>query len=728
MNKGIKLAAVIFLSLQACALPARAEEVSTTEEPSSQLQQPSSANSELESSSSSQEITVQTSDSIEESAVTNEESGPEATEASVESEQDIQEAPTPSIRTLAAAGDGTEANPYLVTTFQELTDALSTSVASGQTQYIQLQNDIVYNSTYIYIKQNTVIDGNEYALLYSGTSYGTAHFSTNANNINITYKNLTFGNSAYPNSTYYGILYNHNSNVNFTVENVNYNIQVGGQPFWGNNDTGNTLTFLGKNNFYSSGGSYGGEFVQGYRNITFAEGSDTTVYNDSTNATAVFWSTKQMVNVERDATLSIEASKPRFFYGDDATLNVKDRGKFFYKNIYGSNYKSNDAYLSYLGTLTVHLSKDSIAHFTTAVNGFAGNNPIINLNSPDYVVFDATSSSKQVLGSMNPIFKRADTDSALYKIDYLTASGQNTYVPKVNTGSSYTVTSGNIGSGYSVAYAKMPSIESMSAIPATGPDISTIDAQIDSTSPANTLSSNVQYKLATKQLYSGDLASDAAQNSIQNAGTADGVKDSADVTLPGTSPPVGTDTKHSFTKLPAGNYYLYAQANDQRIAGYTFNTLWQEAAADVAPFVLIQFSSGSMSFDSPIPGQFGKQQNLDNYTMRNAGNVPTEASLTSITRNTDSSDKISLVDQFSTNKQELILSLIAEKADSGEQTKLGPLTDANPLNLSTVQLNPFWDTDAQAALYLAGDYSGPMIGPQKFSYRFSFAISAVTTN
>lgn len=727
LKKGLKLTAVILLSLQAFALPAWAEEVSTTEESSSQLQQPSSASSELGSSSSSQENTVQTSDSSEESAATSEEPGPEATEASDEPEQDIQEAPTPKIGTLAAAGDGTEANPYLVTTFQELTDVLAASVAAGQTQYIQLQNNIVYNANYIYIKQNTVIDGNGHAFLYSGTNYDTAQLSAGASNINITYKNLSFGNSTYPNNSWYGILYagGYTGN-NLTVEDVTYTMQNGSQPFWGNNGAGNTLTFKGKNNFYSSGRSYGGEFIEGYRNVTFAAGSDTTVYNDAPGATAIFYSTGQTVTVEKNASLSIETSKPYLFY-NSATLIVQEQGKFSYKNIYGTNSTSSVATLC-VGTLTANFADDSIGHFTTDVNSFTGSNPVINLNSPDYVVFDATSSSRQVLGSMNPIFKRADTDSALYKIDYLTASGQNTYVPKVNTGSSYTVTSGNIGNGYSVAYAKMPSIESMSAIPATGPDISTIDAQIDSTSPANTLSSNVQYKLAIKQLYSGDLASDAAQSSIQNAGTADGVKDSADVTLPGTSPPVGTDTKHSFTKLPAGNYYLYAQANDQRIAGYTFNTLWQEAAADVAPFVLIQFSSGSMSFDSPIPGQFGKQQNLDNYTMRNAGNVPTEASLTSITRNTDSSDKISLVDQFSTNKQELILSLIAEKADSGEQTKLGPLTDANPLNLSTVQLNPFWDTDAQAALYLAGDYSGPMIGPQKFSYRFSFAISAVTTN
>ncbi|MGG5329809.1 hypothetical protein [Enterococcus sp. AZ163] len=727
MKRKITFLATLFLFMNAAQLPAWAEETSTIDTSSTeQTSQTTSIEQESTTEIASTEHEAESSSTSTEESITHEDSTDNSTESSSEAEQEVQEAPTAKVAALAAAGDGTETNPYRVTNFQELKDALATSVASGQTQYIQLQNDIVYNTTGTSIKQNTVIDGNGYALLYDGTAYGTAHFGTGANNISVTYKNLTFGNSTYPNSSWYGILYTSNSNVSFTVENVNYTIQRGSQPFWGNNNAGNTLTFKGKNNFSSSGNSYGGEFVEGYRSVTFAEGSDTTIYNDSTDATAIFYSTSQSVTVEKNASLAIESSKTYLFYGG-AALNVQEQGNFSYKNIYGVNSTSSTATLS-TGTLTANFAKDSIGHFTTDVNGFSGSNPIINLNSPDYVVFDSTSSSRQVLGSMNPIFRRADSDTSLYKIAYLTASGQKDYVPRVATGSSYTVTSSNIGSGYSVAYAKMPTIEDVSATPTTGQDISTIDAQINSAAPATAVSSKVQYKLATKQLYSGDITADASQTSIEQAGTAEGVAQTADTVLPGNTTPAGADSKHAFTQLPAQNYYLYAKANDQRITGYTFDTLWKETSAEVPPYVQILFSTNAMAFDSPIPGQFGKQQNLDSYTVRNAGNVPTETRLTKITRNSDSSEKLSLVDQFDTHDQELILSLIAEKADSGEKITLGPLSEQDPLNLDAVTLNPFWDTDAQADLYLAGDYSGPMIGPQKFSYRFSFAISEITTN
>ncbi|MEO1770382.1 pectate lyase-like adhesive domain-containing protein [Candidatus Enterococcus ferrettii] len=723
MKRKLTFLATFFLFMNAAQMSAWAEETSTIDNSSTeQKKQMTSIEQESTTHLSSTEHETESSNNSTEDMTTTEDFMDSSTESSNEVEQEVQEEPTVRVAALAAAGDGTEANPYQVKTFQELKDTLATLVASGQTQYIQLQNDIVYNTTDISIKQNTVIDGNGHALLYDGTAYKTTHFGTGANNISVTYKNLTFGNSTYPNSTWYGILRTGNTGIKFTVENIKYNIQNGSQAFWGNNGSGNILTLKGNNEFYSSGNSSGGEFVEGYPDVIFAEGSDSSIYNDSPNATGVFYSNKQAVTVENGASVTIESSKKYLFHGS-AVLNVQDAANFSYKSIYGANSTSNTATLS-SGTLTANFAKDSIGHFTTDVNGFSGSNPIINLNSPDYVVFDSTSLSGQVLGSMNPIFKRVDSDTSLYRIAYLTASGQNVYVPKVTTGSSYTISSSNIGKGYSVVYAEIPTIEEVSATPITGQDISTIDAQINITTPATA----VQYKLATKQLYSGNITADAAQTSIEQAGTAEGVAQTADTALPVNTTPAGADSKHAFTQLPAQNYYLYAKANDQRITGYTFDTLWKETSAEVPPYVQILFSTNAMAFDSPIPGQFGKQQNLDSYTVRNAGNVPTQTRLTKITRNSDSSEKLSLVDQFETHDQELILLLIAEKADSGEKITLGPLSEQNPLSLNAVALNPFWDTDAQADLYLAGDYSGPMIGPQKFSYRFSFAISEITTN
>ncbi len=111
--------------------------------------------------------------------------------------------------------------------------------------------------------------------------------------------------------------------------------------------------------------------------------------------------------------------------------------------------------------------------------------------------------------------------------------------------------------------------------------------------------------------------------------------------------------------------------------------------------------------------------------MRNSGNVPVAVTLDKLSLNPESTGNISLVDQFITKKQELILSLVAEKSTSGQRTTFGPLTENEPVSGDPVSLNPFWQSDAQANLYLTGNYSGPMIGPQDVSYRLTFSVSAV---
>ncbi|MBO1306484.1 hypothetical protein JZO70_09945 [Enterococcus sp. 669A] len=722
MKKATKLFIATFLLFHTFYVPAWAEETTTSS--TSSATETSSSQSALAETESTSEIPALSQEAS--TSASSEESTIAATdEPTTESSESLSENEPPAAVLIERAADiGTEENPYPVTTFQELKDALSAPLASGQTtKYIQLQNDIVYNTTYTYITQSTVIDGNGHALLYSGASYGTAHFSTNANNISVTYKNLTFGNDAYPNSTYYGILFVQNTNVNFTVENVNYTIQTGSQPFWGNNYAGNTLTFKGTNNFSSSGSSYGGEFVEGYQNIIFAEDSDTTVYNDTTGATAVFWGTNLVVSMEKGAALSIEASKQYLFYGG-GTMNIQEQGNFSYKAIYGPNVKSNTASFGNVG-VTLNFAQDSIGHFTTDVNSFSGSNPAINLNSPDYVIFDATDSSKRVLGTMNPIFRRTDADAFTYGIEYLTASGQNVYQSNVSPNASWTVSSGNISNGYSVVYARYPSITDLSATPATDTDVSSITGQIANVAPATTLSRNVQYKLATQPLYSGtDITTTAAQSSIEQSGTTNGVVEATTVTLPENAGATGEVTQYAFQHLPAGNYYLYAKLDDQQITGYTLQSPWQETSAEVPRFIQVQFNSSDLAFDSPIPGEFGKSQNAEAYTMRNSGNVPVAVTLDKLSLNPESSAKISLVNQFITNDQELILSLVAEKSDSGQQTKLGPLTENEPVSGDAVSLNPFWQSDAQANLYLTGNYSGPMIGPQKVSYQSTFSVAA----
>lgn len=729
MRKKMQLVSIVFFLLVHFSVSVAAEEMALTEE-SIQESQPSVDESQTEESSieessqeesSQSEVSQPASDESPESSSTTESSSDQIQESSEQST--FAEDTKPFVAEI-----GTAENPYLVTNFSELKQALAATLDSEATKYIQFQNDIVYDGTAT-IKQNTVIDGNGFALLYNGTNYGGAHFSTGANNISVTYKNLSFGNSAYPNSTYYGILFTGNSNVHFTVENINYNIKIGGQPFWGNNDAGNTLEIRGQNQFYSSGSSYGGEFVEGFRNVLFAEGSNTSIYNDTPTALAIFWSTAQTVTIAKKAVVSIETSKRTLFYGDNATLNIQEQAEFRFKKIYGTNNPTNDVSLTYGGTLTGNLAEDSLAQFTTDTSGFSGNSPSFNLSSPDYLVFE-NSSAKQVFASgFNPKLTRKDTDADTYGINYLTAGKQTSYLSNAQTNTTYTMTTALIENGYSMAYSRMPKIDSMSATPEVAADVSSIHGQIDAVTPSALAGQKVQYKLAAKKLYSGaDSTDETAQTSIEQATEATGVLEGKEITLDDSSQPIGADTKATFNKLFAGGYYLYAKVEGSRIPGYTFQSPWQEVTVEVPKFILTQFSHPAMAFQSPVPGQFGKERNLDEYTVRNAGNVPTTLSLKRVTRDPESASSISLVEQFVSHDQELLLSLIAEKADSKEKITLGPLIEKEDIDQPTIALNPFWASDNQAALYFNGNYSGPMIGPQTICYHLSFAIAENNTS
>ena len=118
--------------------------------------------------STSIENTVDSSDSTQRTSDT--ESSSEETFESTESSkyEDIQ----PFILE-RALGNGTQENPFLVSTAQELKQAFNTSFTQGQTvHYIKLVNDIIYNDsdTRFTISKNTVLDGDGHALLYNGTN------------------------------------------------------------------------------------------------------------------------------------------------------------------------------------------------------------------------------------------------------------------------------------------------------------------------------------------------------------------------------------------------------------------------------------------------------------------------------------------------------------------------------------------------------------------------------
>ncbi|GAX46504.1 hypothetical protein [Pseudolactococcus reticulitermitis] len=637
------------------------------------------------------------------------------------------------------AGDGTENNPYQVSNISDLKSALKANAASGNTLYIQLTADIAYTDSdlTIAVSKNTVLDGANHYILYkapsSWPSYDASHFVTAANNLNITFKNLKYGNATYPNSSYYGILRVLNSNINFVLENIDYNTVKGSQPFWGNSNPSNTLTFKGTNSFRTDGDVDGGEFVEGFTTLNFADDSKTTVYNDSTNSDAVFWCAKQKVNIGKNATLEITTSKEYLFYNDDdVTINVQEKGQFTCKFIKGKNYTASKAELRSdgswgNGTITMNFAKDSIGCFRTEKDAFTGtsrNYPTINATSPNYILFEATPTNKSVISGITPKFVRKDTDGYNYPIDYLTTSGQKHFV--TNVSGTQNVSASNIQNGYSLVYARASQMTGLAATPKVGVDLSEIDAQVKKGASSSFSSGRVSYKLAKNKLYSGnDVTLGEAQNSIDKATSAEGVLESPVINI---TSDVSKESTYVFQNLLAQTYYLYSKIGEQRASasGYIFDSPWVEEVVAVQPLIAVTLPD-SIDFTSSLAGEFGKSNNLQNYVAVNHGNVPVNVDLKTIASNTGCSPDVSLVDQFDNETEKLVLKLTAENTASGEDVTWSPLLEGKPIPSNPIKLDPFWETSHQASLYVNGKQSVPLgAGLKAVSYKLAVEVKQVT--
>ena len=631
------------------------------------------------------------------------------------------------IESLALAGNGTESNPYQVSNVSDLQTALAKPITSGNALYIQLVSDIVYrgNDKNKNINKNTVLDGAGHYILYNDTSYDQSLFETSADNLNITFKNIKYGNTTYPNNSYWGMLFTINSRINFVVENIDWNIKNGSQPFWGDSNPFNTLTFKGINNFKSAGDKKGGEFVEGFSTINFSDDSKTTVYNDSTDSDAVFWCSKQQINIGKNATLDITTSKETLIQdGGDAQINVQEKGRFSCKFFYGSYYKDSGAKLinSLIGgSITLNFSKDAVGIFRTEKDSFSGKNPTINATSPDYILFESSATNKSILSGITPKFIRKDSDSYNYPIDYLTASGQNHFVS--NVVGSQNVSASNIQKGYSVIYARASRIAGLDAESKVAKDLSIIEAQVKQDTMNQLNSRKTSYKLATQKLYSGnDITQDTSQNSIDKATSANGVIDSPIVDG-------SNDSMYVFKNLLAQTYYLYSKIDEGRTSasGYTFASSWIEQVVQVQPLLLVTIPD-QIEFNSIQSGEFGKSDNLNNYVVVNHGNVPANVDFKAITTNPGCSPDVSLVDKFGDESGKLVLNLTAENIASAKSETWGPLVEGKQMLSNPMKLDPFWEQSNQASLYVNGKHSVTMSsGPKVVNYSIKVEVLQAST-
>lgn len=617
-------------------------------------------------------------------------------------------------------GLGTANAPFLVSTIDELKTAIASDIVSGESAiYIKLTADIIYSDIPVTIKQNIVLDGDNHYILYSGTNYTTAHFWVGDSNLDITFKNIKYGNDVYPNNNYYGILYIGGSyhDINFNVENIDYNIQKGAQPFYANGRT-NTLTLKGKNSFKgvtSNGAS--GEFSEGFTAINFSDDSQTTIYNDTASATAVFWGpSNQNITVGKNALVDISTSKQYLSYDGNLTLNVEEKGQFLYRAISGSNHATNVAALKASGAINMSFAKDAIGHFTTDKNGFSGSNPSINVSSPNYVMFDASSPTTSVLNALTPNFIRNDSDGEDYTINYLMQTGQMTLIPNVT--SSQNVSAASINKGYSVVYARSPKISDLNVNSETGTDLSQITAQIIQWTPESiTTGSQISYKLSKNRLYTqSDLNSSAAQDSIEN-----------DTSVPtqviNVTIDVKTDSVYQYQNLPAQMYYIYSKLENKNVPGYTLVSPWVEKMVEIKPYIEVSLPD-VLTFESLKSGTIVKNPQLPQDFIVNHGNVPINLNLKTLTIQPDSSSVISLVPKVQGTNQ-LQLQLVSDSVlGGGEQLILGPLL-AGPISTQAIRLSPYWESDREAALYLNGEHSvsGLIGGPYQVHYNLKVAVN-----
>lgn len=627
-------------------------------------------------------------------------------------------------------GTGTASAPLLVATIADLKTALDQNIPSGEPALcIKLTDDIYYafSDRGIKVNKNTVIDGDGHAILYTETRapgfngyYDYEHFSTGADNLTITLKNIKYGNATCPNSTWYGIMRVNNQNTNLVIENIDYDIQKGGQPFYANNET-NTLTFKGKNSFKAgtSGGGYDGEFAQGFTNINFADNSQTKIYNDTYNESAFFWGpSKQVVTVGKNALVDISTSKQYLSYdGTSFNLNVQEKGQFKYRAISGTNHVTQIAALKLTGTINMDFAEDAIGRFTTEKNGFSCQDPTISVTSPNYILFDATS-GKSPLGSIALNLTRKDSDGYRYPINYL-KSGQKELTANMTGNRSITASTNN--SGESVVYARAPQITNFSAVPTVGDDLSQITAQVKQWTPENLAAgSKINYKLATTKLYSGNnISTSTAQTSINNASSANGVRDSRNVAI---TTDIGKDSINQYNDLPAQTYYVYSRLEGNHVPGYTLSSLWVEQMVVVPTYLKVSLPD-TLAFVTPKAGEITKENHLANYVVSNHGNVPVKLNLKSLTVNPDSAQDVALVAKCQKKKQ-VHLKLVAEYPSTTGDVMWGPIM-VGSITGPPIGLDAYWNSDHEASLYFNGEHSVSVLdgGPYHVNYKLAVAIS-----
>ncbi|SCA91948.1 exported hypothetical protein [Pseudolactococcus piscium] len=569
---------------------------------------------------------------------------------------------------------------------------------------ILLANDIVANPSNRLsgsgnsagaVKRNLTIDGQGHNLSYDTKAYGTQILYAGTSGINITFQNMSMGSKAYPNNNYYGIFTIQQTNVTLNVKDFTYYAENGAQPFFADGNAGSTLNFYGANTFTANGTSYGGEFIERFKTTNFKADSNTNVVQDTpTSLAAIYSDGTAIVNLESNARLSINSTKDAFVYGS-TTINLQDNAYLGYENKKGSNYKSDNAILTYpgTGTTTINGGVNSEVDFISNDSSMDVSNTQINSNGMK-AVFVANNLGN-VASKNNLIIKRIDTSSDIYDLNTLSLAGvQSQPVSNIGSNTTLTISPATYGSGKSFLFIAQPTALSAKFVPQVGSNLSNLNGTITTSQDAiRTI------KVSNSRLYTdGNVNSVASQNLIESA--------------PITPKVVNDDSPTLLTSNILGGQISYIYYNVQSVkqfTGYTLKSAWVEATAVQTKYSEVTFPDSPITFNQPIPGSFAMSPA---YTVKNSGNVPLNIKPTSVS---DTNANVALVESlFEPNKQQVSLSLHGtSKTDSHDW-------NFKNLDANTLTINPYF-TDSNYINYnIKGNYSGPLIGIQNVKYAVTF--------
>ncbi|MGX7352453.1 hypothetical protein RU97_GL001910 [Enterococcus canis] len=700
----------------------------------------------LAESSTSESTQVSSSENITGGSGSGQSAGGESSESTVEKPKMQSLVATTSLD--LATQDGSEGNPYLVATFAELQSAIDTinkkTDDSQSLYYIQLTADIEYTNKTTTLSKSTVINGikdlekdpadpdNHYSILYTTSSgYTSRHFEATGA-VNITLKNINYGNEEYPNGNYWGIMRMNTAGSSLTVENIQYELTNGAQPFYA--DTGGiSLTYKGDNSFVSHSGTYGGEFVEGFNIVDFSSGSKTFVDNDTSLGDVLFYGrfddsnkNQMVVTIEKNASLKTRSSKNGLFWsGNPCVLNVEENGFFRYEKYKGDGGGSSNYINVNNNKITFNLSKNSrteLVSSSTAIDLKSMTD--FNCDQPDYILIQQTD-NRNVVASGKATFYRTDQDlGTSYSVNYLD-SANTTNVFQGNILTSAEISNTSPANARSIIYEQDLFLSGVEGEPSTSNSESKIDVDITDYTPNDRTLSSVDYMLTKNQLY--DVSNPITDSISQSAIDEKFQLEDASINKISVNPDENTpETNATFNNIEGGIYHLYAKVTGNAIGGISSSSLWVETTVNLTKVINTNIPV-NMIFKSPTT-EFGKAENVDEYEFINNSNIPIEVDLTEVAPTAESDSDVSLATTLSpTDTYKLLLNLATNYTDETNNPLVwGPLTEGPiPEDSKVMLLEPFWETDKnQAEVYLTGNYSGPVSEVKNVAYNFTFTIIA----